>query len=133
MIFAELTHSNPWPVGAQVTGQVIFDPAYAGSDRAQAILINLAWRTHGRGDRNSAIVQSLTIPFTAGPPRTIAKFPFRLTLPPDGPVSYHGSLVQVIWEVRARVNLSWGIDPRTAEPFMVVPRIITRGATRKIE
>lgn len=132
MIFAELTHANPWPVGAHVTGQVIFDPAYSGSDRARAILINLRWRTEGRGDRNDAIVQSLTVPFTAGPPRTITKFPFRLTLPPDGPVSYHGSLIRVIWQVEARADLSWGIGPRTAEPFVVVPRIVAPEVSRGV-
>lgn len=123
MIFVELAHSNPWPVGAQVTGLVIFDPAYAGSDRATAIAISLRWRTEGRGDQNNAIVQTLTAHFTDGPPRTTTRFPFRLALPPDGPVSYHGTLFRVIWEVQARVDLSWGIDPRAVEPFLVVPRL----------
>lgn len=98
MIFVELDHADPWPVGTQVAGHAIWDPSYAGSDRARAILVNLRWRTEGRGDRNSAVVQSLTIPFTAGPPRQITRFPFRFSLPPDGPVSYHGYLIRVIWD-----------------------------------
>lgn len=131
MIFIELAHASPWPVGAQVTGQVIWDPAYEGSDRARAIMISLQWRTKGRGDRNSAIVHTLTIPFTDGPPRTTTRVPFRLALPPDGPVSYSGTLLEVIWEVHARVDLSWGIDPRAVEPLLVVPRMAAPEALRE--
>lgn len=123
MIFVELDHPGPWPVGAQLSGHIIWDPSHSGSERARAILVNLRWRTEGRGDRDSGVVQFLTIPFSAGPPPHVTRFPFRFTLPPDGPVTYHGYLIRVIWEIEARVDVSWTIDPKAAAPIIVVPRV----------
>jgi hypothetical protein len=111
-------------VGANVTGHAIWDPTHGGSDRAKEIRITLRWRTEGRGERASATVQFLRIPVAAGPPPAPTRFPFRFTLPPDGPVSYHGYLISVIWEIEARVDVSWAIDPKAVVPLTVVPRVV---------
>lgn len=132
MIFVELHHPGPWPVGSDVSGHAVWEPSHAGSDRAREIRINLRWRTEGRGDRNSAIVQFLRIPLTQGPPPTATRFPFRFTLPPDGPVSYHGSLIRVLWEIEARVDISWAVDPKAVAPLIVVPRSAASGWPQEI-
>lgn len=46
----------------------------------------------------------------------------RVQIPPTGPVSYQGTLFQVAWVFRARLDIPWAIDPSGSVGFLVAPR-----------
>jgi hypothetical protein len=86
--------------------------------RVRGLRVELHYHTTGRGDRNQWI----------GPPQTFALGPdgslqqqFVLPVPPDAPISYDGTLMRLIWSVRAVVDISMDTDPRSEVPVVVVP------------
>ncbi|MEL6546208.1 MAG: hypothetical protein AAFQ82_16390, partial [Myxococcota bacterium] len=78
---------------------------------AKAVTVGLGWYTHGfgngdHGEVSSALLHSGRI--IAG--RAYA-FPFSLEIP-NGPVTFRGNLVNVEWELSARADIPWKIDPK---------------------
>ncbi|HHV22085.1 MAG TPA: sporulation protein [Propionibacterium sp.] len=122
MIFVDFETPAPFVVGQEVFGVVTWDPGQV--TRARAFEISVGWRTEGRGDRDRRVIGVQTFPFTRGQPTTATKFPFRFVLPPDGPVTYHGHLLRIIWSVNTRVDIGWALDPRESHEFVVSPRLL---------
>lgn len=91
----------------------------------EAVRIELRWRTEGRGDRNSGVGAVHRHGPEQGPipPQLEAA----LRVPGDGPVSYDGQMIRVIWEVRAVLEMRLRTDPSAAVPLQVLPAVIPRG------
>ena len=107
-------------VGDRVTGHVLWNPSSQSNPRG--IIVMAQWRTEGRGDSTSDIVAELRAdagPTGFTPP---VQLPFELTLPSDGPISYNGKLIRVIWEIIVRIDLPMALDTRHKEMFYVFPR-----------
>lgn len=119
MISLELAGQGVFPVGSEVCGEVVI-PAVPNA-RWRGVEIHLKWRTEGRGDTDSGTVGVVSHPIqpSAGP----ARYPFRFMLPQDGPVSYHGQLLRIVWEIEVRIDVEWEFDPKDRWPITVVPRI----------
>lgn len=121
MISVEFETPEPIPAGGELRGYALWSPDEG--QRGSSFDLVLRWRTEGRGRRDSGIVARHRTPLTEGIPAEPVRFPFRFLLPPDGPVSYHGHLLSILWEVEARLDVSWAIDPKVVRPVLVVPRV----------
>lgn len=114
MINVELA-SMETTCGGEVLGTVLWH-----SDKQPVGLrVALRWFTEGRGDRNSADVVTYRWTWEQGIP---APLQFAFAVPFEGPCSYDGELLRIIWEVRATLELSWGRDPNEAARLIVLPR-----------
>ncbi|MDO5498071.1 MAG: hypothetical protein Q4F67_00130 [Propionibacteriaceae bacterium] len=122
MISVDFETEEPFVVGQEVAGVVTWDPRNV--TRARSFQIAVRWRTEGRGDRDEGTIARVDIPLPEGPPAAVTKYPFRFAIPPEGPVTYFGRLIRIIWEVEARVDIEWAIDPNTKVSFTVVPRLL---------
>ena len=79
----------------------------------------VGWHTEGRGDKDEGIVWSNTL--HEGPLSGEQTFPFRLTLPLNGPISYSGHYIRIVWTVNAVVALDWQKDPSAEVLFFLMP------------
>ena len=88
--------------------------------RCQHVYVRLGWHTDGRGTRYDANVEELDLfqgTLTGGMPRV---FEFSFTLPRD-PWSFQGHYVSVVWDVLARIDVSWAKDPTQVTGFVLRP------------
>jgi hypothetical protein len=89
--------------------------------RCKGLTVALQWSTHGRGNRDSgpeSKVQLFEGEWDAGAQHA---YGFEL-IAPSGPVSYHGSLLNVDHYLTARVDLPWAIDPKAVIDVLIVPK-----------
>jgi len=86
--------------GEVISGKVLAKIGYEGvlSD----VRITYQWRTHGRGTRGRGKEKMLTLAEGGSPSTALGwrEFPFRFPAP-DGPVTYHGHLLNVDWYLTA--------------------------------
>jgi hypothetical protein len=76
------------------------------------LTVVLQWRTHGRGNCTSGDVnETPDILFQGKWSPGRYEYPFEFVLP-EGPLSYHGHLLNVDWYVHARADIPWAIDPK---------------------
>lgn len=101
----------------------------------RALTLTLRWHTHGRGNSQSqdiAVEVLFAGEWTTGETHV---HPFEVRIP-DGPLTYHGALLNVDWEVRARADIPWALDPKAAEDFVVVqsapPRRVSAGTLEPV-
>ena len=122
MLSVEFETPEPFVVGQEIRGYAVWDPRDV--TRAKSFQLTVDWRTEGRGDRDRATVARVSVPFTHGQPTSVTRFPFSFVLPPDGPVTYHGRLLRIIWSANARIDVGWAVDPRGSREFVVAPRLL---------
>ncbi len=122
MISIELDTPEPVVVGTEIRGRAVLTPV--PGNRAQAVHVTLRWRTEGRGDTDRATIGEASFPFPAAALAEPTSFPFRFLLPEDGPVTYFGNLLTIHWEIQARLDVPWAIDPKVERRFVVVPRVM---------
>lgn len=87
-----------------VDGQSHFNPGddvqvqlgWSAESRPDSIVLSLTWHTEGKGDRDSSVVESITIDVPAQ--RDSLSLAIGL---PDGPYSFSGQLISLIWAVEA--------------------------------
>lgn len=85
----------------------------------KAITLSLGWYTHGFGnrDRGTAAEQTLHVG------RIIAdrpyEFPFSMRIP-NGPLTFRGKLVNVDWQLTARADIAWKIDPKAERDLYLI-------------
>jgi hypothetical protein len=104
--------------GETVTGRV--DVTTDGDVTIDALTVELAWQTHGKGNRTTGVKETVELyagEVQGGMPRYDQ---FQLTCPP-GPFTYHGTVLNVDWVVRARADIPWKIDPKAEEKFVLRP------------
>ena len=46
---------------------------------------------------------------------------FRLAVPSNGPISYDGRLIRVLWRIEARVDVKLAMDRTTEIPVLIIP------------
>lgn len=79
------------------------------------IIIKLEWRTEGRGtsDKGSVFEEKILCSRQEG------QSSFDIKIPDDCPPSYSGKLVSLLWEIKARADISWKKDPKTVYPIVI--------------
>ncbi len=85
----------------------------------QAVRCVIGWHTEGRGDRDEGTAWSKTL--HTGPLNGQHTFPFEAVLPIDGPISYSGHYVNIVWTVTSVIELAWKKDPQAEVRFFVLP------------
>lgn len=115
----EPSSRGPFAPGDVVTGILHLD---AEDDvEPRELKVELSWRTHGRGDRDEAVVSVDVLPcgkLARGEQRNQR---FTLRLPPDAPPTRRGRLVNLDWYLRARADLAWAVDPSAETDVLVAP------------
>jgi hypothetical protein len=82
-------------------GQVLGGVSWTGNLRLDRVGVVLRYRTEGRGDVDSAAIAHCDLgPAESGQAR------FRLDVPPLGPVTYHGQLLRLLWQVAVAVPVT---------------------------
>ena len=80
------------------------------------------WETSGRGDPDGATAFEASGPGAEIHPGMPLSAAFAFRIPVEGPVTYHGELVNIDWGVRVWLDLAWERDPEKAVQLNVVPR-----------
>jgi hypothetical protein len=84
--------------------------------------VELRWYTEGRGSCDRQTIQSLTL----NPEKTFTGEPlhFELQIPDDGPITYNGALLRILWEVRAQVTYPGLLSAKDSvtQPLVVLCR-----------
>lgn len=121
MIDFELPNQAMFETGSQLEGKLLWTPK--DTKQPKMISVQLKWRSNGRGLRDEGTPQfeSFTAPDPIVASQTLS-FPFRFSIPSSGPISYAGTLIQLIWELYAEVDLPWAINERKSLEIKVVPR-----------
>ena len=104
------------PAGGTVEGHIVVDAP--DMVETKGITLEIAWRTHGRGDRDSEKIHQAIV--YKGALSGAQRIPFSVKLP-NGPLTYHGHYVNVDWSVTAKIDLSWARDPEHVEVFTMTP------------
>jgi hypothetical protein len=80
-------------------------------------------RIHGAGtDEEVTLVPEQLIYEGALAPGQPVSYPFRLSLPPHGPVTFVGRYVKLEWAARVRLDIPLWFDKRLWAPIIVTPR-----------
>jgi hypothetical protein len=87
-------HNPTAACGEPITGTA----TWSGNDRGRDVVALLYLRTEGRGDLDSRIVAEARLGRAPG-----GEANFSLLVPAEGPVTYHGSLLRVLWHVALAV------------------------------
>ncbi len=121
MMEVEFINASTQAAGGVVSGLLVLRPEKDVS--VQASSVSLHWRTEGRGDVDSSEVSKVDLGALGNlSPRDERRFAFELPIHPDGPISYDGKLIRVIWEVRVHLDVPWAWDKRQVFPVRVVSR-----------
>ena len=110
-------------VGGSFRGRLIRmgdmdDLAQDSESSVRAVRLRLHYRTEGRGDTDAKTIETYEFPADdyGG-----VNVDFDLAVPEDGPISYDGRLIRVLWEIEARVDIKMRRDKRTTAPVLVLP------------
>lgn len=105
------------PAGGTISGRVRMTADDMHDCRR--LILTVGWHTEGRGDRDSHHITEISLHQGQINPGE-EEFPFRCELP-EGPISYAGHLINIVWEVQARLDLAWKIDPKVSRQFYLLP------------
>lgn len=107
--------------GSVAPGKVLEGRVKARTESGKAprgLVVVAGWRTEGRGRRDAH--DAVTVRLDAGGG---AEWPVdgevRIPIPAEGPVSFDGELVRIVWELRIRLDIPWGRDETLARVFRV--------------
>ncbi len=110
-------------IGGVFQGQLIRvgeldDLVDRGQSRTRGIRLQLRYRTEGRGTTFTEIADEGEC---EADEFGRINATFELQVPRDGPISYDGSLIRVIWEIEVRVDIKRGFDTKDEIPVLVLP------------
>jgi len=97
--------------GEHVKGSVTWE---AEGKTPRKIEVACRWRVEGRGRTREEIVASHESHESV--------IPFDFEIPKEGPLTYHGTLLRIIWEIAANADLPMARDESAVAPFTVVAR-----------
>lgn len=105
-------------VGQPIRGAVTVDCSDKGG-RCDGLTVRAQWRTHGRGNVRTG--EGPTVELFRGEWRQGDQASYEFELPGvDGPLTYHGTELNVDWEVVATADIPWAIDPKAAAELILV-------------
>jgi hypothetical protein len=102
--------------GNELSGQFLVVPEDARS--LKAIELSILWYTEGKGDEDLGVHYFERLDSQNGSNDLRRPIPFRTRLP-NSPLSYHGSIVKIVWCVRVRAFVHRGDDLVAEERFQL--------------
>lgn len=110
---------NVAEVGSSVTGEVQRPPRpIDDKDPVRALRLSLYYETEGLGDQDRHVASSVELPVGDD---GVLNSRFELPVPSQGPISYDGRLMRVVWAVEARLDVKLRRDLKVSRPVLVVP------------
>lgn len=112
-----------------LAGNVIRGEVRVESDgplECRAVRCVVGWHTEGRGDRDEGVAAAMTL--HDGPLNGNRSFPFEASIPVNGPISYQGHYINIVWSAKAVIDLAWKKDPVSEAQFVVLPAPYTAEA-----
>jgi hypothetical protein len=104
--------------GRSIRGAVEVDASEGGA-RCDGLVVKTQWFAHGRGEVTTGDGDSVELfrgEWAAGERRS---YPFELP-GPEGPLTYHGTEVNLDWRVVATADVPWAVDPRAESELVLV-------------
>lgn len=98
-----------YKLGDKVKGEVLV--AVNDTCRCKGLVLTHYWKTHGRGDRDTRQVRSLTL-FQGTWQSGVKRYPFELPLDKIIPPSYKGKYVNLDHYLKVTADIPWAIDPK---------------------
>lgn len=105
MIRIDLT-SDSLNNGEEVRGQAHWQSA---GKQPRKVVIRCRWRVEGKGCSHEQIIEEY-VEHEVGT-RTEIAIPFHFQIPLQGPLSYHGKLFDIVWEIVVRVGPFASVAP----------------------
>lgn len=102
-------------VGSQLAGSCTWNPDR--QDKKSSLDLTIGWRTEGRGDVDKKIIYETQLK-----PSDLLRF--TCNIPVSGPISYHGSLLTIIWEVVVTRKKMMSKETLSQKFFRVVPKTL---------
>ena len=93
---------------------------WTGTKPPDRVTARVGWVTEGRGDENSEYFDEAEMEISGSEFGSVESFSFTLRVPIDGPPSYDGKILRILWVVEVRLDLPWAKDEKAAAPFRVV-------------
>lgn len=112
--YLEIELAQPW---AECGGFVTGTASWSGPKLPRSVSVTLQYRTEGRGSTDSGEVASVQL--TAD---NQGYQQFQLPVPTQGPVSFDGNLISLIWEVELQLDLKGRRDPKESERVEILPK-----------
>lgn len=88
--------------------------------KCREVVISVGWHTEGRGDRNGMNIYEDKLPVIEIYPDAPLVHHFDVILPPE-PWSYAGTLIRIVWEIHAKVDIAMASDINQTMPFVLEP------------
>lgn len=108
-----------------IRGHVEVDAEKGG--RCDGLTVRAQWHTHGRGTVVTGGGEARELFRGEWAPGERARYPFELP-GVEGPLTYHGTEVNLDWRVLATADVPWAIDPKAEAELVLV-----RGDARPLE
>lgn len=104
--------------GDRISGKL----SYPTQTVPKAAKVELLWHTEGRGTCDRKVIDTLSLDpkqLTLGLP-----IPFTLQTPYEGPITYNGALLRILWSVKVSISLPGMISKKEEQTqlFSVVCR-----------
>ena len=103
--------------GEAVRGLVRWSPE---EKMPRGIEVELQYHTEGRGDTDRKVMARAHHDVAEGD--SGGELPVELLAPVDGPITYDGRLIRVIWTLEARLDMRLARDPSASQIVTVFPR-----------
>lgn len=88
--------------------------------KCKALKLYRYWGTHGRGDRDSEIEDIRNLEIFFSDELLPGEYQYQYSFVIDnGPLTYHGKLVNIDWYLKVELIIPWGIDKEYATEFIV--------------
>ena len=101
-------------------GHAISGSATWHTDKApDRVSARVGWMTEGRGDTDDEYFGEASLDVGESEFGTTDRLDFTLQIPADGPPSYDGKILRIVWVVEVRLYLSWAKDIDTTARFRV--------------
>jgi hypothetical protein len=84
------------------------------------IIVELLWMTHGRGNTDQQVIDKIEDPKVDISPHSYHSVKFNFTIPKT-PVTYHGTLLNIDYYIRVKLDIPWAFDPVKSREILVLP------------
>lgn len=114
---------DPVRVGDEVSATISVTPER--SHDSATLRWSVGWSASGRRVDTVTVTSGSRVlgPLEAHAP---TEHTVSFTVPPEGPVTYHGTLFHVAWFIEVSLEVRWATDPNATFPFEVRARTVRR-------
>ena len=110
---------QPYHAGGRVSGHLNIVPMKEVD--AKECRIEFQWRTHGRGNVDSEMIDTIAFDPPAWAPNELQKVPFSFQIP-EHPASHSGTLLNVEYTIEAGLNRGWFRNDNAKCSILVRPK-----------